>query len=155
MNERHKTSIQKRLFLEQISEIPVVSVVCQKTGIIRSTYYRWIEKDSRFKEKCQRLLDRGTDNINDLAESVVIQKMKDGYLPAARYWLSNRNPKFVSNKLIANEITKDKLDTINKIKFEIFDGKSITENKRLKKQLKEEKDKNKELKVENTKLKLK
>lgn len=48
-----------------------------------------------FFEEVEEALEMGHESINDLAESVVITKMKEGQLSAAKYWLENNKRKYI------------------------------------------------------------
>ena len=54
MDKKYQKTIQKRLsgdkqkILENLKQIPIISVACQKAGIGRSSIYRWKTKDKFF-----------------------------------------------------------------------------------------------------------
>ena len=51
-----------------------ISDACKSANIHRQTYYKWIEKDKAFKDKC----DDVQESFLDLAESKLLEKIKDG-----------------------------------------------------------------------------
>ena len=89
----------KKKFVEELQANPVAQVACQKTGIIRSTYYRWAKLDKKFKKNCTEARKISTPIINDLAESTIINMIKDGNLKAAIFWLNNNHPKYRKNSM--------------------------------------------------------
>lgn len=96
--EKRRTTVSKRQKLQRealLSELrknSVMTVACQKSGIPRSTVYRWMKDDTAFAEAVEEAESEGRDTVNDMAESVVIKKVREESLPAAKYWLShNKN----------------------------------------------------------------
>lgn len=83
-------------FMEEIKEYPNVSAVCKKLDISRQTFYRWCKEDKRFKEEFENSISIGTDSINDLAESKLINKINKGEMVAIKYWLNNNHKKYVT-----------------------------------------------------------
>lgn len=77
--------------LELLNDNPIISVVCKKAGISRATFYRWIEDDYDFKKECADTKKIGIKSINDLCESVMINKIREGNFPVLKYWLEANN----------------------------------------------------------------
>ena len=73
--KKHRKS---KLFLEELRNTPVVSAVCKQIGISRNTIYQWIKDDPEFKKKYEESMIQGTENVNDLAVSQTINKVKQG-----------------------------------------------------------------------------
>lgn len=98
--EKRKVTISKRQKLQReilISELrknSVMTVACQKAGVPRSTVYRWMKDDSVFLSLVEDVSSEGRDTINDMAESVVIKKVREENLHAAKYWLSHNNERY-------------------------------------------------------------
>jgi hypothetical protein len=72
---RQKT--QKAIFLDKLKETFVVQLACKKTGIGRSTYYRWLEEDEKFKLDAMVAMQEGKEMVNDLAQSKLIQAIQN------------------------------------------------------------------------------
>lgn len=89
-----KIAKQKSELLTELSVTPIVTFACKKCGFSRATYYRWVESDHEFKMQAQMAQEKGADLINDIAESNVINGIKDGDSGYTRFWLSHRHPKF-------------------------------------------------------------
>lgn len=81
----------KDKFLEELEKIPIVSVVCNKLGVARNTYYRWRKEDVVFNINASDCLDSGVDLVNDMAESVILNGIKESNMKATMYWLSHRH----------------------------------------------------------------
>ncbi len=82
------------LFLEQIRKIPIVQVACEKTGIARSTVYRWRDEDEEFRKKFEEALAEGEAMVNDMSEAQLISLIKEKNWSAISFWLRHRNPRF-------------------------------------------------------------
>lgn len=108
------TQLQKRtkqnqeLIIEQLKKIPIIQVCCEKIGISRSTYYRWCEQDSEFAKKAEASQSEGLAFVNDMAESQLINAIRNQNLTATMYWLNHRN-KAYSNRL---EVTTKTSQTV-------------------------------------------
>lgn len=85
---------EKEAMLEHLLKMPIIEVACQKTGIGRSTYYRWLKEDKKFLAKTEDALGYGRDRMNDMAESVVVKKVSEGDLGASKYYLSHNHPNY-------------------------------------------------------------
>lgn len=114
----------KKLLLENLKKIPIVQIACKKSGVSRATYYRWLEKDERFRNESQQALYEGTLMVNDLAESKVIESIQSGDMRASMYWLNNHHKSYSYNKiiltpndrnLIAEKIEDDQLAQVLKL----------------------------------------
>lgn len=102
-NKKNKTielrkNKHKKLVLEKLRKMPIVSVVCNQTGISRATYYRWISEDKDFQKNANEAMQDGELFINDMSESQVISLIKDKNWPSIQFWLRHHHPKY-ANKL--------------------------------------------------------
>ena len=86
------------LVLEQLRKIPIVHVVAEKVSVSRSTIYRWKDESEQFRKDFEAALCEGEEFISDMAESQLINLMKDKHWPSIRFWLERRSEKF-RNKL--------------------------------------------------------
>ena len=109
-----KKDSQAEQFLELLSKTPIVSAVCEALNISRQTIYRWVNEDPSFKRNFDIAVGRGRDNINDLAESKLIEKINDGQPWAIRFWLMNNKTNYSFHKsvdfreIIGSEFIKNK-----------------------------------------------
>lgn len=85
-----KTNAEKKALIEQLRRTPIVQVATEKTGIGRSSYYRW-RQDPEFAAACDEALAAGTAMVNDMAESQLISAIKDKNLTAIIFWLKNHH----------------------------------------------------------------
>lgn len=80
----------KKILLEQLKKTPVVQVACQKLGISRATYYRW-RQNQKFAADADRAILEGSQMINDMAESQLIQAIQERNLSAIQFWLRHHH----------------------------------------------------------------
>jgi hypothetical protein len=90
-----KQARAKARILEQLEKIPIIELACKKAGIPRSTYYRWVNEDPKFKDDVEEAQNRGYLSINDVAESKLIQKINDGEYKAVIYWLESNHKRYL------------------------------------------------------------
>ncbi|HYH13926.1 MAG TPA: hypothetical protein VD794_01815 [Flavisolibacter sp.] len=84
----------KNMIIEELKAIPIVHHACKKMDISRSTFYRWCDDDPIFAQSCQVALVAGEDSINELAESQLIIKIKQGDQRSIVYWLSHHKAEY-------------------------------------------------------------
>lgn len=80
--------------IEQLKKVPIVQVVCERAGVGRATFYRWCQEDNAFAESARSALYEGKSLVNDLAESQLINGIKDKQLPAISFWLKHNHPDY-------------------------------------------------------------
>lgn len=99
-NEKKKSTIDerksehKKAILEHLAKIPIVHIACERAGVSRATYYRWIKEGVKFKRETTDAIKAGEALINDMGESQLINLIKEKNFSAVRYWLDRRHPKF-------------------------------------------------------------
>lgn len=86
-----RQAAEKSLLIEQLKKTPIISVACDKTGVGRTSYYRWREEDKDFATKADKSLSEGILLMNDMAESQLLSAIKDGNMTAIIYWLKHRH----------------------------------------------------------------
>lgn len=84
-----------KIFLEELRLVPIVSSASGKTGLSRNTIYRWRKEDPDFATVMDEALNNGVSSINDLAESKLVIKIKEGDFPAIKYWLDNHKKEYM------------------------------------------------------------
>ena len=85
---------EKEIILEQLKKTPIVQVVCEKTGIGRSTYYRWKKEDSKFAGLADAAILEGSLLVNDMAESQLLSAIRDKNMTAIIFWLKHHHPAY-------------------------------------------------------------
>lgn len=125
MNEIKNKRELKKTIPTLLEKNPIIAFVCQKTGISRQTYYRWLEECSKFKSDCESAILNGKQNINDLAYSKLVELIKSSNITAIIFWLKNNHPDFKESsqqvKIIQEKLSPEQsrllekaLDIINK-----------------------------------------
>lgn len=101
---------EKKLLLEQLKKTPIVQVVCERTGVGKTTYYRWRQEDEKFRKDSDVAMKEGEDLINDLSESQLITLIKEKNFPAIQLWLRQHHPKYRNKvELTTKNIEDEKL----------------------------------------------
>lgn len=85
---------EKEKMLEHLQKMPIVQVACERASVGRATYYRWREKDARFRAAADEAMLEGEKLITDMSESQVVSLIRDKHWPAISFWLKHRHPKF-------------------------------------------------------------
>ncbi|HVU06639.1 MAG TPA: hypothetical protein VHE10_02530 [Candidatus Paceibacterota bacterium] len=101
----NKTDKNKEILLEQFRKTPVIQIACEKTGVSRMTYYRWLKEDKEFEKLALEALAEGKLMVNDLAESQLISAIKDKNMTAIMQWLRHHHPEY-KNKLEVTAVTR-------------------------------------------------
>jgi hypothetical protein len=94
-------------FLTELRKIPIVQVACEKTGISRTSVYRWREEDKEFATEMDRALADGEALVNDMSESQLLSLIKEKNWSAISFWLRHRNPKFKDKVEVTTKIEDD------------------------------------------------
>lgn len=102
-----KTDKERKIILDQLRKTPIVQIACEKTGIARATYYRWRKQSKQFKKDSDKAIIDGRHMINDLAESQLINAIKEKNFGAIKFWLNSHHVDY-KNKV---EITHKDSDT--------------------------------------------
>lgn len=85
---------QKKLLVEQLKKTPIVQVACEKVGVGRATFYRWLKDDADFAKLVNESITEGNGLISDVAESQLANLIKSGNLGAISFWLKHRHPAY-------------------------------------------------------------
>ena len=84
----------KELLLEQLKKTPIVQIACDKVGLSRVSFYNWKKKDKEFSKQVDDALLDGRSLVNDLAESQLINAVKDRNITAIVAWLKHNHPSY-------------------------------------------------------------
>lgn len=117
---RNQSADKKRL-LAKLEKTPIIEAACKTVGLPRSTYYRWRKDDPNFAEKCDEVIELSVGRINDLAESQLINAIKNQNMSAITFWLrhhhrSYRNRMEVDARIntTQQELTPEQTELVNK-----------------------------------------
>ena len=98
MNEQEKQNQEKikALLVEQLKKTPIIQVACEKMNIGRSTFYRWKNQDEEFSKMIDESMQEGTDFVSDLAESRLVEAIRDRNLRAVLFWLRSHSARYAT-----------------------------------------------------------
>lgn len=88
-----KDSVRKK-FIEELEKTPIISVACEKIGISRNTFYRWLKEDNYFALDVDKAMNMGVSLVSDFAESNVLNGIKNKDSKYTMYWLSHRHSEY-------------------------------------------------------------
>lgn len=86
-----KTKVLWSKILEELERTPIIQVVCEKFGISRQTFYRWMHESEANFNDVNKALGFGVGLVNDVAESNVLTGIKNKDAGYTKYWLSHRH----------------------------------------------------------------
>lgn len=89
-----KTKILLNKLAEEVEKTPVIQIACDKFGISRNTFYRWMKEDKKFLIRINEAMSLGNGLVSDVAISNVLEGIKRKDAMYTKYWLSHRHPDF-------------------------------------------------------------
>ena len=105
---------EKKLLLEHLEKTPIIQIACEKSGVWRSTYYRWLEQDKMFARSAKQALSKWILIMNDLAESQLLKSVRDGNMTAIIFWLKSRHLSYWNKLEIVENNDKEELTKAQK-----------------------------------------
>ena len=79
---------------EEVEKTPVIQIACDKFGISRNTFYRWMKEDKNFLIRINEAMSLGNGLVSDVSISNVLEGIKRKDAMYTKYWLSHRHPDF-------------------------------------------------------------
>lgn len=92
----------KQLVIEKLKTTPVVQIACKKAGIGRATFYRWKKDDAEFAKEADLALEEGSALINDMAESQLLNAIRDQNMTAIIFWLKHHHKAYTTRVEISS-----------------------------------------------------
>ena len=89
-----KTQVLLNKLAEEIEKTPVIQIACDKIGISRNTFYRWMKEDHKFLVRINEAMSLGVGLVSDVALSNVLEGIKRKDTMYTKYWLSHKHPDF-------------------------------------------------------------
>lgn len=80
--------------IELLSKYPIVEAACSKVKISRSTHYKWMSEDDKYRERVDEALAISIETVNDLAENNIIAGIKRGDHKSSTYWLNHNKERY-------------------------------------------------------------
>lgn len=84
----------KNKLLEELERFGNILNSCKRCGISTSTFYRWLDKDSVFKDKADKAIIVGRRNMTDFAEGYLCKNIQNGHQRAIEYALSHNDDRY-------------------------------------------------------------
>lgn len=103
---------QKSNFLEELEKTPFILHASKKIGIDKSTVYRWMQKNEKFKKEVEESLNIGRSSLADFAESKLIKKVEEEYFPAIKLVLRHNSPRYHHPRPVTIINTRDHKDVL-------------------------------------------
>jgi len=111
----------KELLIEQLKKTPIIQIACEKLGVSRPTFYRWKTQDDEFAKKIDEAILEGNLLVNDLAETNLVNAVKDKNMTAIMYWLKHHHKTYTTKielngkiKTEYNQLTPEQLEAITR-----------------------------------------
>lgn len=89
-----KTKALLDKLIEEVEKTPLIQIACDKVGISRNTFYRWMKEDEEFLSRINEAMSLGTGLVSDVALSNVLEGIKRKDAMYTKYWLSHKHPDF-------------------------------------------------------------
>lgn len=80
---------EKAKLLEHLKKMPIIQVVCERSGVSRATYYRWLEEDPIFRDAAMAAISDGEDFISDKSEAQLLALIGEKHFGAVKHWLQH------------------------------------------------------------------
>lgn len=84
----------KQRLIQQLHKMPIVEAACRQISLPRATYYRWRKDDEDFAQACDEAIEQSAGKINDMAESQLINAIKEQNMTAIIFWLKHHHPTY-------------------------------------------------------------
>ena len=101
---KERIARDKKVLLAKLKSTPVIQIACKQANIGRATYYRWRKDDPDFAAAADEALCEGTGLINDMAESMLINGIKDRNLTSIIFWLKHHHPAYESRVKVSGTL---------------------------------------------------
>jgi hypothetical protein len=115
-NKIDKLDIHKKRFVEDYRKLNGhISDTCRANGIVRQTYYNWLDSDTIFAKEIME----AEMELNDDIRNVLIQKAADGDMTAVIFYLKKRHPDFKETPTTAIQFNFNKVLNNERKEFDI------------------------------------
>ena len=95
----------KEQLIEILSKNPIIQPAVDRCGISRSTLYRWKARDKDFEERMEKAIEEGRTLVTELAESKLMNSIKNENLGAIIFWLRNNDIRYSDKLEIKGRVT--------------------------------------------------
>ncbi len=113
---KRRQQAEQNALIEQLKKTPVIQIACNKAGVGRATFYRWIAEDDNFSKSVKDATHDGVEQINDMAEAQIINLIKNGNMRAIELWLRHHKDAYgIKPDVFKNMQYQEELDKLSKI----------------------------------------
>lgn len=114
-----KKNKKKKEFLAELRKIPIIQVAAEKTGLSRTSVYRWKDEDPEFKKEMEQAMADGEAFVNDMSESQLLTLIKEKDWSAISFWLRHhhsayRNKLEISTKEVDETLSPEQEELVRK-----------------------------------------
>ncbi len=95
----------KEQLIEILSKNPIIQPACDRCGISRSTLYRWKDNNDNFAQRVEKAITEGRILVTELAESKLMNAIKNENLGAIIFWLRNNDIRYSDKLEIKGHVT--------------------------------------------------
>ncbi len=122
-----RSSDERKKFLEILATTPFINHACKKVGVSRATIYRWMHSNYRFKQKVLKAQNSGRENLIELAEVTLVNKVRNGDLGAAKFFLTHNSNRYRNKVQIVETESNNSMDSFRSEDGEIRVSKQTAE----------------------------
>lgn len=97
----------KKRFLEILRKTPIIQLACERSGISRASLYRWKKDNSAFAQEVDEAIIEGCGMITDIAESQLLQAIKERSITAVMFWLKHHHKAYASKLELSGKLAID------------------------------------------------
>lgn len=88
----------KTKFITALEETPFISYAVKKSGVARSTIYRWMKSNYLFRREVDKAMLLGRVHLVDFAEMALVNKIKEGHLGAIIFYLRHNDERYIDKR---------------------------------------------------------
>lgn len=101
------SSDAKKRFLEILRKTPIIQLACERSGISRASLYRWKKDNPDFAQEVDEAIIEGCGMITDIAESQLLQAIKERNITAVMFWLKHHHRAYASKLELSGKLAID------------------------------------------------
>jgi hypothetical protein len=120
----------KKLVIDRLKINPIIQIACKKAGISRATYYRWKKDDPEFVKEANKALREGSELISDMAESQLINQIRDKNMTAIIFWLKHHRQAYETRLKV--KVNSDHEESLTKEQQDLIERALAIANLRIK-----------------------
>ncbi len=88
----------KQKLIEQFRKIPILQIACERAGVSRATYYRWLENEPEFRDAAMGAIAEGESFLSDKSEAQLVVLIGEKHFGAIKHYLEHHNDTYAKGK---------------------------------------------------------